>query len=256
MLKQGKYSFANYFCKYSGSEYFLNSSNKFMGNKIQQIKDIAKQKMNGLDPSHDYSHVVRVYNLCLLIAKSEKNVELDVLKIAALLHDIARSNEESDKTRKTDHAILGAKLAEQILQELDYSQEKIDKIKHCILTHRFRNENKPRTIEAKILFDADKLEGIGAIGISRSFASVGVYNQKIYFDEDIETYIKENFVGGTTKGKIKDLSRHTPNIEYWTKFIRVQDMLFTEKAKELAMARTKFMTVFFNQLKKEVKGEL
>ncbi len=81
----------------------------------------------------------RVYNLCLLLAKDEKDVDLEVLIPSALLHDIARVEESNDKTGKIDHAILGSIIAEDILKYLEYEEDKIEKIKHCILTHRFRN---------------------------------------------------------------------------------------------------------------------
>ena len=224
--------------------------------KLQKIKEIVKEKMRGISPSHDFSHVIRVYNLCLTIAKEEKNVDLEVLKISALLHDIARRKEDLDKTGKIDHAKLSAKMAEKILKDLGYSKEKIEKIKHCIEAHRFKGRLKPKTIEAKILFDADKLDVCGAIGIARSACWVGENKAKIYSDIPLSKYIKENILGGKLPGRIIDSSKHALNIEYKIKLKNIQKRLFTKKAKEIAKERAEFMRQFFERLEKEIKGKL
>lgn len=224
--------------------------------KLQKIKEIVKEKMRGISPSHDFSHVIRVYNLCLTIAKEEKNVDLEVLKISALLHDIARRKEDLDKTGKIDHAKLSAKMAEKILKDLGYSKEKIEKIKHCIEAHRFKRGLKPKTIEAKILFDADKLDVCGAIGIARSARWVGENKAKIYSDIPLSKYIKENILGGKLPGRIIDSSKHALNIEYKIKLKNIQKRLFTKKAKEIAKERAEFMRQFFERLEKEIKGKL
>lgn len=228
----------------------------FSRNKFQRIKEIVRKKMKGVSPSHDFSHVMRVYNLCLSIAKEEQKVDLGILKIAALLHDIARRKEDLDKSGKVDHAILSAQMAEKILKDLGYSEEKIEKIKHCIETHRFKGRLKPKTIEAKILFDADKLDVCGAIGIARSACWVGENKAKIYSDISLSKYIKENILGGKLPGRIIDSSKHALNIEYKIKLRNIQKRLFTKKAKEIAKERTMFMKKFFERLEKEIKGKL
>jgi uncharacterized protein len=223
---------------------------------LQKIKKIVEEKMKGVSPSHDFSHVMRVYNLCLSIAKKEKKVDLEVLKTAALLHDIARRKEDLDKTGKIDHAVLSAKMAEKILENLGYSKAKIKKIKHCIETHRFKGKLKPKTIEAKILFDADKLDVCGAIGIARSACWVGENKAKIYSDIPLSKYIKENILGGKLGGRIIDSSKHALNIEYKIKLKNIQKRLFTKRAKEIAKERSEFMKQFFERLEREIKGEL
>ena len=225
-----------------------------MEKKYQKIKEIVKRKMEGVSPSHDFSHVIRVYNLCLLITKHERNVDLDILKTAALLHDIARLKEDADSTGKTDHAVLSAKMAEEILKNFAYPKEKIDKIKHCIITHRFRREQTPKTIEAKILADADRLDVSGAMGIVRSTCWIGENKAKIYSNIPLNRYIKENLIGGNIKGRIKDKSKHALNLEFELKLKHIPERLFTKKAKKIAKERTKFMKQFFKRLKKEIKG--
>jgi uncharacterized domain HDIG len=97
--------------------------------KHKKIIEIVQDKLTC--SAHNLDHVFRVHKLCLLIAKHEKNVDLEILIPAALLHDIARVEESQDKTGEIDHAVLGSVIAEGILRKLEYEEEKIQKIKHC-----------------------------------------------------------------------------------------------------------------------------
>lgn len=215
----------------------------------KRILEIVQDKLTC--SAHNLDHVMRVYNLCKLLAKYEENVDLDILIPAALLHDIARVEESEDKTGKTDHAVLGSEIASDILKTLGYDDEKIEKIKHCITTHRFRTNNEPKTIEAKILFDSDKLDAIGAVGIARSFMLSGQYGQRLVLNNSIDNYLATNTA---ENGRIKDNSKHTPFIEYEVKYKKIPDKLYTKKAKEIGNERLEFMEEFFNRLKLEVEG--
>lgn len=217
--------------------------------KHKKIIEIIQNKLTC--SAHNLDHIFRVYNLCLLIAKYEKDVDLEVLTPAALLHDIARVEESEDKTGEIDHAVLGSKIAEAILRKLDYQEETIQKIKHCIVVHRFRTGNEPKTIEAKILFDSDKLDVIGASGVARTFMLAGQFGQRLTVNEPLNDYFKSNTV---ENGRLKDVSKHTPFIEYEIKFKKIPDKLYTNKAKEIGKERIKFMEDYFNKLKLEIEG--
>ncbi len=220
---------------------------------------IAEKEMEGASPAHDVNHVMRVYNLCLGLANYEPNVDLDILRTAALLHDIARTKEDeyvNAGVLDVDHAILGAEMSDKILRELGYPKEKIEQIKHCIASHRFRGENPPRTIEAKILSDADKLDVLGATGIARSFTIGGENGQKIYSDTPVDEYVKENLVGGKANGRIIDPSKHASNLEFETKFKQIPDRLHTQKAREVARERLEYMKQFYERLKREIDAQL
>lgn len=217
--------------------------------KYEKIIKIVQDKLTC--SAHNLDHVFRVYNLCLLLAKYEKDVDLEILIPAALLHDIARVEESQDKTGEIDHAVLGSSVAENILRKLEYEEEQIKEIKHCIIAHRFRTGNEPKTIEAKILFDADKLDVIGASGIARTFMLAGQFGQRLTINDSIDDYIQSNTV---QNGKLKDVSKHTPFIEYEVKFKKIPDKLYTEKAKEIGRERLEFMNEYFNRLKAEIKG--
>lgn len=217
--------------------------------KHKKIIEIVQDKLTC--SAHNLDHVFRVYNLCLLLAKYEKDVDLEILIPSVLLHDIARVEESQDKTGEIDHAVLGSVIAEDILRNLKYEEDKIEKIKHCIITHRFRAGNEPNSIEAKILFDSDKLDVIGASGIARTFMLAGQFGQKLTVNEPLKDYLKSNTV---ENGRLKDVSKHTPFIEYEVKFKKIPDKLYTKKVKEIGKERLNFMERYFDRLKLEIDG--
>jgi uncharacterized protein len=224
-----------------------------MEEKYRRIRKMAEKELSS--SAHNMEHVMRVYNLCLRLAKNQSDIDLNILRTAALLHDIARVKENQDSSGKTDHAILGAEMAESILKGLGCPEERIELIKDCIITHRFRSGNRPISKEAKILFDADKLDVIGAIGIARSFIIAGEYGERLYADVSIDEYAKDNLVGGKSDGRIKEMSKHAPNLEFESKFKHIPDELFTPEAKKIAKPRLEFMRHFFERLRNEICGE-
>jgi uncharacterized protein len=189
---------------------------------------------------HSKSHIERVYNLTIRMAK-EENADLDVVKAAALLHDIARAMEDEGKIE--DHTVEGAKMARKILKEVNFPKEKIDKVIHCIEVHRFRKGIKTESLEAKILQDADRLDIIGAIGIARVFARGGWENMPIH-DPSIPP--KEKYDGK---------SRTSVNHIY-EKILKVKDTFNTNIAKEIAEGRHRFVEQFLERFLKEWKGEM
>ncbi|MBU3904717.1 MAG: HD domain-containing protein [Nanoarchaeota archaeon] len=224
-----------------------------MDHNIEKIREIVADIL--VCKTHDMDHTNRVYNISLYLASHEQDVDLGILKPAVLLHDIGRIKEDSDNSGNTDHATIGAKMAGEILLNFNYSNEDIDKISHCISAHRYRGEIKAETIEAKILFDADKIDVLGAIGLARSFTSNGQYGQIMYTEQSVEEYVKENFVEGKITGRIKDPHKHSPQMEYETKFKFISNKLYTEKGKQVAKERLEYMSDFFKRLKQEIAGE-
>lgn len=207
------------------------------------------------DSAHDYAHTLRVYKNCQTIAGDYASVNMELLNAASLLHDIAKVKEDEDSTGSTDHAILGAQIAKEILLGMQFDSTFAQNVADIISTHRYRANNPPASLEAQILFDADKLDVLGAIGIARSFAIAGRYNQALYSEISINDYIKNNLVGGTANGRIKDISQHTPKIEFELKLTHIPDRMFTDKGKELAKERLSYMTDFFQRLDSEVQND-
>ena len=229
-----------------------------MEEKFQKIKEIVEEELNQeKDSAHDIDHIMRVYNLAMTIAKTENNVDMDVLQAGVLLHDIGGAKESNDSSGQTDHAVIGAEMAKPILEKFGFSDDKIKHVQECILTHRYRTNNKPETIEAKIVHDADKLETVGAIGIARAFSWIGKHRAKIYKKvDDIAQYAKENLTEGKINGRIIDKSKHSVYINYETKDKFLLDNLYTESSKRIGRERLAYYKDFLARLDKEVVGEL
>ncbi|MFA5644553.1 MAG: HD domain-containing protein [Patescibacteria group bacterium] len=229
-----------------------------LSSTTQKLLDIAELEMAKVqDSGHDIDHVLRVYNLALKIAQTEKEVDLEVLESAVILHDIGKAKEDQDSSGKVDHAVVGAEMAKEILEPLGFSFEKIRHVQDCILSHRYRNDYKPQTIEAKILHDADKLETVGAIGLARSFVWVGRHNAKIYKKVlDINEYAKSNLSDGKINGRIMDKSKHSIHINYELKDKFLLEKLYTKKAKKIGKERLKYYEKYLARLDREVLGEI
>jgi len=214
---------------------------------MEQIREEVKALMKSQSPSHDWTHVERVLQNALHIGKIE-GADLEIVELSALLHDIARDKDATTTgTGTACHAVEGAKMAEEILKKHNYPDEKIKAICHCIEAHRFRDPTlPPKTLEAKVLFDADKLDVLGAIGVARTYSFGGEHNQKLYSDFHAEPELT----------KFSDHSTHTPVVEFQMKLSKLKDAMLTEEGKRMALERHNFMAEFYKRLEQEVKGEL
>ncbi len=223
--------------------------------RIEKIKEIVSGMAMGSD--HTIDHIMRVHALCLKLVKAEKEkVDLEVLESATLLHDIGQGKEAVDDSGKTDHAIESAKMAKSILEGLGFSENKIKHIQDCIVSHRYKNEYEPKTIEAKLLFDSDKLDALGAIGIARMYIWLGRNDGHIFKEvENIEEYAREN-LSGKVGGRIQDKTKHSAQLEFETKTKFIVNKLHTKTGKEIGRKRLKFFKDFLDRLKKEVNGEM
>jgi len=185
-------------------------------NIIEKIRKIAKRK-TGRYGCHGWDHVERVHDLCVFIGRKERG-DLEILKIASLLHDIARSG------GRGNHAVKSAREAEQILLRLGLQRAKVSEIANVIKTHRFRTREKPMSLEAKVLSDADKLDAMGAIGVYRASA-----------------------FGGESSRSFQGTIDH-----FNEKLLKLKDRMYTATAKKLARERHKFMLVYLKQIEKEI----
>jgi len=217
-----------------------------LGKAVYMVDDSVFEKIRSRSEEffrlshHDKSHVERVYNLALRIAKEER-ADMDVVKAAVLLHDVARAMEDEGKI--ADHAMESARMARKTLEEVNFPKEKTARVIHCIEAHRFRKGVKASSLEAKILQDADRLDIIGAIGIARVFMRGGWSNQPMY-DPTIPP--KEKYDGRSS----------TPVNHIYEKILKVKDTINTKTAKQIAGERHRFVEQFLDRLLKEWKGEL
>lgn len=194
--------------------------------------------------SHSFNHTQRVYNLCLHLAENEE-IDLDVLKTSALMHDIARKKQD-DCEGKICHAEEGVKIAEEILKEMNFPDDKLEKVKHCIEVHRHSKKLNAEIKEAEILQDADRLDALGAITIARVF-DVGGKLKRPFYNASIEP--KE-------KAQNKGYSETSINTFYEKIFKLKPETFKTKKAQEIAKERYKFVEEFVDRFIKEWNGEL
>ncbi len=199
------------------------------------------------DPVHGLEHIQRVYRLAERIAR-EEGADIEIVRAAALLHDLDSSQATSTaQDLRQQHQVSSADLAGQILQREGWSAERIQAVQHCIRAHRFRQRNEPpQTIEAKVLYDADKLDAIGATGFARAVAYAMQANQPIYARPSAQ------FIA---TGQLEPGEPHSAFHEYLFKLSKIEQQLFTPTARRLAQSRNRVMRAAFDQLAAEMEGE-
>lgn len=204
---------------------------------LEELCKTVKPLMAKNDPAHDFEHVLRVCFNAERICKKEK-VDKKLVLTAALLHDIV-SFPKHDRRSKTS-STKSAMKAKKILKKLHYSNDQIKIIVDAIKNHSFSKNKKPKTLEGKILQDADRLDAIGAIGIARTFAVGGAANRSFYNSSD------------------PFCSARKPNDQEWTvdhffkKLLLIQSKMNTKSGKIEAKHRTKIIKKFLHDLKNEL----
>src|SRR5712664_4546894 len=169
-----------------------------------------------------------------------------MIELSANNQDIFAHAETHSGIEGFRHDIEGAKEARNILKNLGLPAKTVDAVCHCIESHRKRTGRiQPQTIEAKCLFDADKLDCIGAIGVVRSAYMSLEHGQEFYKVEDVETYKRRNT---RPNGTIIDYTQHSSNLEYALSLKEVPKRMYTETGKRIAMERSTFMDEFYSRL--------
>lgn len=191
------------------------------------------------DSAHDKEHIYRVLNNALVIAEGEENVDYDILITACLLHDVGRIDQMKDP--KLCHAAVGSEKAKKFLLSQGYPENFAETVANCIRTHRFRKNAPPQTLEAKILFDADKLDVVGAMGIARTLAYQGALGAPLY------TKLPDGSISDGTGDVPYSFFR-----EYKFKLENLYDRFYTQKGRELALQRRSAAESFYNSLYNEV----
>ncbi|HIE32862.1 MAG TPA: HD domain-containing protein [Thermodesulfobacteriaceae bacterium] len=207
----------------------------------QRLKERARKLYEENGGSHRMDHVERVVALAERLAR-EEGADLEVVKVAALLHDIGRGEEARSRGRVC-HARYGAELARKILEEEGLPPDFIERVVRAIRRHRFRGKEPPETIEEKVLFDADKLDSLGAVGIGRAFLFAGEVGARLH-NPDVDLKKTEPYSSEDTAWR-----------EFKLKLSKVKDRMLTESGKRLAEERHRFMEEFFDRLNREVRGE-
>jgi len=201
---------------------------------LELVERYSKDQMDKLG-LHAWPHILRVLRLCEVISKSEGRdvaVDLDVVKVAALLHDIAKHLEKEGGS--LNHGDVGAVMAENFLKSVSFSNDKIKLVCHAIRVHTHREE--PTSMEAKILHDADFIDKLGAVGIATIFIKACLTDKTI--EEVSEAFETETQKKSYVAGHIR-----------WLK----HPHLYTKTAQEMARRRNRTVSTFFKELKKELE---
>lgn len=199
------------------------------------------------DPVHGFDHVARVFHLAVHLAEIE-GADVEIVRTAALLHDAHGDQAVQDKPQSSrlKHHESAAEFASQILHAEGWSDERIAAVLHCIRAHRYRDDSEqPATLEAKVLFDADKLDAIGAIGVARAIAFAVLAGQPIYAPPSSE-FIRS---GRTQIGEA-----HSAYHEYVFKLSRLKERLHTPSAQKIGETRHRLMMEYFETLANECRA--
>jgi uncharacterized protein len=196
------------------------------------------------DPVHAFDHILRVYALAERLGALE-GADMEILRAAVLLHD-AQGSAPNHEAR-LEHHLVSAEFAREVLAGENWPAERIRAVQHCIRGHRFRGTGEaPETVEARVLFDADKLDVLGAIGAARVIAYAALRNNPLYAQPSqhfLETGEKE-------PGEL-----HSAYHEYLFKLRKIKDKLFTAAARQLAEERDVYLREFFERLGDEIEGK-
>lgn len=194
------------------------------------------------DPVHGFDHVLRVLALAERIGK-ELGADLEIVRAAALLHDAAGAD---PRENRAEHEAASAEFARQVLSGEGWPDARIEAVAHCIVSHRYRGQQQPETLEARVLFDADKLDVVGAFGVARTLGYAWQAGQPT-FAEPSEQFLET--------GELLPDEPHSAYHEYLFKLRRVRDRLHTLPARRMAEQREQVLAQFFEQLAAEARGE-
>lgn len=203
----------------------------------------VKQQLQNAEGGHDWFHIERVYKNALLIAENEA-CDLEIVKLGALLHDIADSKfHNGDET-------VGPKVARKFLEAENVNEEIITHVLNIIKNISFKGGNFDKKFNSKeldIVQDADRLDAIGAIGIARTFNYGGFKNRAIY---------NPNIAPNLNMSKEEYKNSEAPTLNhFYEKLLLLKDKMNTESGKKIAQKRHEFMEKFLSQFYAEWDGE-
>lgn len=209
---------------------------------MNEFEELIKRKMeliaNNDDPAHDILHLKRVVRTAKQLAKSE-NACLDVVVPAAWLHDFVVVPKDSPQRKLASK--ISAEKAIEFLREINYPDKYHSEIFHAIEGHSFSANIEVKTIEAKIVQDADRLDGLGAVGIARCFITAGLLKRPLYSEED--PFCRE---------RVPDDQKFTLD-HFYKKLFKVADTLKTEAGIREGKKRVQIMKEYLEYLNLEIE---
>jgi len=196
------------------------------------------------DPTHGFGHVLRVLRLAEFLAAQE-GANAEVVRAAALLHDAHGADDSAHGAGRASHHLASAEFARRVLAAKGWPEDKVAAVVDAIRSHRFRAGEEPQSIEAKVLYDADKLDAIGAVGAARAVAYAVTHGQPIYARPS------ERFLA---IGETAPHESHSAYHEFLFKLRRIRERLHTPTARAIAARRDEVMRLYFQALADEMEG--
>lgn len=204
-------------------------------NLFRRTAEQVREKLDGASGCHDFDHTRRVLHNAELLAARLPEADLRIVRLAALLHDFARPEEMASEGRVC-HAVLGAELVRPLLAAAGLDSATIDRVSQAVLTHRYRAGRTPASLEAEIVYDADKLDSLGAVGVGRAFLFAGRVGARLHNTREEAL-------------RSREYSREdTAYREYLVKLSKLPECMLTAPGREIALERARFMRDFFDRL--------
>lgn len=208
----------------------------------------ARERMRGADPAHDLLHVNRVVATATRLAEAEHADPLVVIP-AAWLHDLV--DVPKDDPKRAHASRLSADAAVDFLREQGYPTDRLEAVRHAIEAHSFSARLEPKTKEAEVVQDADRLEALGAIGIARCFAT-GTSMHRPFYDADDP--FGADWTDPAVPPRREPDDRANTLDHFWTKLFRVAETMRTEAGRREAARRAETMRRYLNELRREMAG--
>lgn len=194
------------------------------------------------DPAHDFSHIMRVYKNARIIGQ-EEGADMQVLLLAALLHDVGSEKKNSSKRGESEKQ--GKSAVEAFLESIGLEEAAREKVLYAIDVHRFSRGIVPVTLEARILQDADRLDALGAIGIARVFLTGGTLGRELYHPDD--PFCRASREPDDGKWNLD---------HFYRKLLKLESGMHTKSAKKLASARTAVLRRYLRDLEEEIGNRI
>jgi uncharacterized protein len=204
----------------------------------------AREWYKEADPVHNIEHVERVYHMALRLAKAE-GADLEIVAAAALLHDVEGSDPTGEN--RAEHQLYSAEFARKVLLGEGWPIDRIEAVQHAIRAHRYRDRREPpQTQEARVLFDADKLDALGAVGVARVVAHATLLGAPLYVEPSPEFL---------ATGKEQPGEPHSTYHEFIFKLRKIKERLYTPTARQIAEERDQYLNEYYQRLGREIRSE-
>ena len=207
---------------------------------LESRLDDIRSMYRRADPAHDFAHILRVYKNARIIGQQE-GADMQVLLLAALLHDVGSVRKQTSKQGESDG--LGLKGLASFLESIGLEEGTIEKVLYAVDVHRFSKGIVPVTLEARVLQDADRLDALGAIGIARVFLTGGALGRELYHPDDPFCRAREPD------------DRKWNLDHFYRKLLKLELGMHTESAKKLAEGRSTVLRRYLLDLEEEIGTE-